>query len=272
MWSLKRLTTKGNQIGIIGSKRSFTVQMQRLDVTPTNLRDSVNRMLDAYPVSSSGSIADCDDACHYCKLPNALAMAGRMDDCDRMLDLCVRSFLCENGDFRNNPAEKTLHWEFEDFYPYLNQWWITAGMRLGRFDFVGKAYNYCDKYWFNPKTNAQVVQDALNQNPDGYNEHCIFNSAHMGYTQLFMGNIRKAKAIGHTIIKMVEKQPNMDETGNKLKFYQRFNDDFELLTSFPDGHRGVKLAAIIKGNEPGQCWWSLGYPVAYLTHLYTYTG
>eukprot|EP00965_Chrysotila_dentata_P194931 6176679-Pleurochrysis_carterae.AAC.2 len=31
------------------------------------------------------------------------------------------------------------------------------------------------------------------------------------------------------------------------------------------------FAAIIKGNEAKQCWWSLGYPVAFLAHLHMVT-
>ena len=127
---MQRLTgrAKASQLAWTSLRAYSSVQTKKLDVTPATLRDSANRMLDAYPVSAEGSIADCKDTSHYCKLPNALACMGRMDDCDRMLDYCVRNFFCENGDFMNeksfnafSPTKKTLHWEFADFYPYLNQ-------------------------------------------------------------------------------------------------------------------------------------------------------
>ena len=33
----------------------------------------------------------------------------------------------------------------------------------------------------------------------------------------------------------------------------------------------MKLAAIVDGKEPNQCWWSLGYPIAFLAHLHMAT-
>ena len=47
---------------------------------------------------------------------------------------------------------------------------------------------------------------------------------------------------------------------------------FACAQSFPADDKGVKLAAIIDGKQPGQCWWSLGYPVAFLAHLHMRTG
>ena len=76
-----------------------------------------------------------------------------------------------------------------------------------------------------------------------------------------MGNKEKALAVGDRICKMVDAQPDLEGTGDGLRFYMRFNDDFELIKKYPDGARGVKNAAICKGNEPFQCWWSLGYPI-----------
>lgn len=67
-----------------------------------------------------------------------------------------------------------------DFYAYLNQWWITAGMRLGRFDFVPKAYDYVHEQWYNPKTCAGILQEPINMRY----ENCIFTSAHIG-TKVF---------------------------------------------------------------------------------------
>ena len=102
------------------------------------------------------------------------------------------------GDFTNEPpsshyapAQKSLHWEFNDFYACnrhptvtshpiptsdlnqwwipshpiptsdLNQWWITAGVRLSRNDFVGDAFAYVDRHWYNPKTRAGILQDSV---------------------------------------------------------------------------------------------------------------
>lgn len=248
--------------------------LQKL-VTPTEIRASAGRMLDYYTALQrpDGGLNGFDDACHYCKLPNALIWGGRVKEGDAMLDFCVNRFLRPNGDFTNEPpdshyapTQKSLHWEFNDFYAYLNQWWITAGVRLSRNDFVGHAFNYVDRHWYNPKTKAGILQEPL----DMRYENCIFTSAHLGFTMLHMGELERAKLIGDTIVKMVAKQPNL-VSGEPI-YYNRFDDDFNLLTSFAPDDKGVKLAAIVDGTKPAQCWWSLGYPVAFLAHLHSRTG
>ena len=90
------------------------------------LRASADRMLGYYLrlQKPSGALRGFDDACHYCKLPNALVWSGKIAEADAMLDHCVQRFLRPNGDFTNCPVDthfargpqKTLHWEFEDFY------------------------------------------------------------------------------------------------------------------------------------------------------------
>eukprot|EP00965_Chrysotila_dentata_P194932 6176679-Pleurochrysis_carterae.AAC.3 len=218
-------------------------------VTPDALRASADRMIGYYLAlqKSDGSLLGLDDASHYCKLPNALIWGGKIAEADAVLDFCVQRFFQSNGDFTSMPqprsgtnyapqAEKTLHWEFYDFYAYLNQWWITAGVRLSRFDFVGKAFQYVDQHWYNPKTAAGILQEPLS----GRYENCIFTSAHLGFTMLHVGEWDRAKAIGDTIVAMVGKQPHLDDT--TLTYYNRFDDDFNLLTCFPDDDPGVKLA------------------------------
>jgi hypothetical protein len=86
---------------------------------------------------------------------------------------------------------------------------------------------------------------------------------------LHMGEAVRARAIGDTICTMVAKQPHM---GGERIYYNRFDDDFKLLQSFDANDPGVKLAAIVDGNKSSQCWWSLGYPVAFLAHLHMRTG
>jgi len=234
-------------------------------------------MLDHYTalMQPDGSLKGFDDPSHYCKLPNALVWGGRVAEADAMLDHCVSRFMQPNGDFVATgaatshfapQAQKTLHWEFYDFYAYLNQWWITAGVRLSRNDFIGAAFQYVDAHWYNPKTKAGILQEPL----DGRYENCIFTSAHLGFTMLHMGHVDRAAGIGDTIVAMVSKQPHLDDA--KLTYYNRFDDEYTLLQGFAPDDPGVKLAAIIDGKEPNQCWWSLGYPVAFLAHLHARSG
>ena len=243
-------------------------------VTPTTLRASADKMIDYYLADQlpSGAIAGLDDACHYCKLPNALVWGGRIPEADAMLDHCVQRFMRPNGDFTSKPfdghfapqALKTLHWEFYDFYSYLNQWWITAGVRLSRTDFVPTAFEYVARHWYNPTAQAGILQAPL----DARYENCIFTTAHLGFTFLHVGDPR-ASLLGDTIVKMVAAQPHLDD--EVLTYYNRFDDEHRLVESFAADDPGVKLAAIVDGKAPAQCWWSLGYPVAFLAHLYAKT-
>jgi len=248
----------------------------RAAVTPSALRESADRMLDYYLALQlpSGGLKGFDDACHYCKLPNALVWGGRIGEADAMMDFLVGRFMRPNGDFTNEshdgdfcPQEKkTLHWEFYDFYAYLNQWWITAGVRLSRFDFVGRAFEYVEKHWYNPRVHAGVLQEPMGMR----SENCIFTSAHLAFTMLHMGDLPRARLVSDTIVKMVAKQPHLH--GEPRVWYNRFDDDLRLLQAFPADDPGVKLAAIVDGAQPGQCWWSLGYPAALLAHMHMRTG
>jgi len=240
------------------------------------LRASADKMLDHYVAMQlpNGGLEGLTDPCHYCKLPNALVWGGRVKEANAMMDYCVATFMRPNGDFSLAPtdthfaplAQKTLHWEFYDFYAYLNQWWITAGVRLSRFDFAPKAYQYVLEHWYNKEAHAGILQEPL----DGRYENCIFTSAHLGYSMMHMGELEKCKLVGDTICEMVAAQPDLQN--ETMTYYNRFNDQMELLKSFDEDDKGVKLAAIIDGTKPGQCWWSLGYPIAFLSHLYTATG
>ena len=60
-------------------------------VQAAELRASANKMLDHYVErqSPSGELIGLDDACHYCKLPNALVWGGRIREADSMLDHIV---------------------------------------------------------------------------------------------------------------------------------------------------------------------------------------
>ena len=172
-------------------------------VTPAEIRASADRMLDYYCALQrpDGGLDGLDDASHYCKLPNALVWGGRPAQADAMLDFCVSRFLRPNGDFTNEPApshyapaQKSLHWEFNDFYAYLNQWWITAGVRLSRNDFVGRAFEYVDRHWYNAATHAGILQEPL----DMRYENCIFTSAHLGTRLLETTRDTHARAHTHT--------------------------------------------------------------------------
>ena len=145
-------------------------------------------------------------------------------------------------------------------------------MRLSRNDFIGEAYAYVLRHWYNPATAAGVVQQPLGMR----HENCIFTSAHLGFTMLHMGDVEKALAVGDTIVAMVAKQPHLDD--GTLTYYNRFDDHYNLLTGdgiarqrceawwspadalasrragFAPDDDGVKLAAIVDGKEPAQCW------------------
>ena len=249
---------------------------QQMDVTPANLRASADRMLDYYTAmqTEDGGLKGLHDSCHYCKLPNALIYGGRVAQADKMLNYCHSNFyIAENGDFMNDfdTGDKTLHWEFEDFYSYLNQWWITAGVRLNRFEFTFNAYKYVHNNWYNKNVGCAIVQSSIDT--DNY-QNCIFNSAHLGLTNLFLGKTAIATKIGDTMVKMIDKQPCFIDGNDEKLYFNRFDDNLELLTeetlNREDG--GVKLAAILDCNEKNQCWWSMGYPIAYLAQLYKITG
>ena len=90
--------------------RSFAGQSKRIEVTPTTLRQSRDKMLDYYVnlQQPSGQMKGYEDCAYYCKLPLGLLLGGRVDEADRMLTFCRNQFLTPIGDFMNDNTMTTF--------------------------------------------------------------------------------------------------------------------------------------------------------------------
>ena len=180
-------------------------------------------------LQKNGQIANETDLGTYGKLPNALIFSGYPKQANMVLNYVMENFFQPNGDFVTRPGLKSVKKPFEIFYPYCNQWLLQAGMNLRRFDFVFKAAEFMDTY-YNPVLHASTIIQPYNEN--GGNVHCIFNSAALGTTYLYLSNVERAQKIGDTIIEMFNKQP--DITNENKVYYLRFGDDKEYVKRMED--------------------------------------
>jgi hypothetical protein len=120
---------------------------------------------------------------------------------------------------------------------------------------VPQAYNYVESNWYNPEANAGILQVppdglcvalSISQAPlDGNYENCIFTSAHLGFSMMHCGQNEKANLVADTIVKMVGKQPDMDN--DTLTYYNRFDDDHQLIKSWDADDKGEVCCRI--GNR-----------------------
>ena len=163
---------------------------------------------------------------------------------------------------RRGPAPqspKTIHWEFYDFYAYLNQWWITAGVERSGLDLVRRATSGSLKHWH----TGRRLRAPVPLGAEG--ARSASESRDIGFTLRF-GAPAEAERIGRASSRWSPAQP-ASPTKTIIA-----STKLELLTSFAPDDPGVKLAAIVDGTKPDQCWWSLGGPVAFLAHLHLHTG
>ena len=214
-------------------------------------------------LSATGEITASDapdDIAVYYKLPTMLLMAGRTKEAHTVLDYIQERFMLPNGDFRVSDDEKTKSAALNLYYGYMNGWVAVAAQRMGRFDISNKAYKFLQRF-IHPELGGAVA--AGEYKPGETNEVDIFMTSHIGLANLYFGDVKKAIKAGDLVTMFVKKERKQDQ------FYLRMDDNWKLVTDFPDD---LKPFYVVKIKEPGQLYFFLGYPVAFLAKLYQATG
>ena len=238
--------------------------VQKLERAAEQSIDYFVRLLDM----ETGQVGTETDLGSYGKLANAFIFNGRIKEANALLDYCIKNFLQENGDFKTTPNLKSKSYPFCIFYPYCNEWLLQAGISLRRYDFVFRASKYIDRF-YNPELHASTIVNEYNS--EGGNIHGIFNSAALGTTYLYMHNLERAKLIGNTIIKALNKQSSNMNDKSKAVYYLRFDDDFKFI-KYIKPEKGKRIIYKINASKVKQPWFAIGYPVAFLGQLYQATG
>jgi len=203
---------------------------------------------------------DCEDLACYYKLPYLMQLAGRPVQAHRLLDGIRDRFLRSNGDFLNSDMAKTMDPVLALYPGYMNGWIAMAAQKLGRFDLSFPAWTYLRGFWRSDLGGFGI--DPATRGADGGIE--VLMCAHLGLTALYLGDLDRARDTGHALQRFLALQGTPETS-----FFLRMTGAGGLQTDFPAEAAGLH---VIVADQPGQAWFFIGYPMAFLARLYRATG
>lgn len=212
-------------------------------------------------LNERGSYGDSivDLACYY-KSPCLYHAFGQEDQANLILDHIKGTLMRADGDFMTGADLKSGNAAFGEYWAYTNGWIALAAKRLGRLDISEPAYEYLKPY-FHPKLGGFTTHGPYNQ---GDKIVDVLTTAHLGLVSLEFGDAGRAERAAHLLGQFVSGQP---EEGPH--FYLRMNSDGELVTEFPDE---AAVFFSVRRDRPGQAYFMIGYPMAFLGLLFRRNG
>ena len=212
-------------------------------------------------IKSNGSLGeDCHDLACFYKLPYLMQLAGHAAEAHRLLDYIRDRFLRPDGDFLTSNRVKTIDPVLALYPGYINGWIMMAAQKLGRFDLSFPAWDYLRGFW-----NADLSGFAIDRTAGGANGAVeVLMCAHLGLGALYLGDMELARGSGQALRQFLKLQPSPD-----MRFFLRMTGAGLLETEFPADAAGLH---VIAAGQPGQAWFFIGYPMAFLTRLFRATG
>jgi hypothetical protein len=231
--------------------------------TLSDCRQAATRTVDwlAARITSDGSVGDdCEDLACFYKLPYLMQLAGHAAEAHRLLDYIRDRFLRSDGDFRTSNRVKTIDPVLALYPGYINGWITMAAHKLGRFDLSFPAWDYLRGFW-----NADLGGFAIDRTENGANGNVeVLMCAHLGLDALYLGDLELARGSGRALRQFMRLQPSPD-----TRFFLRMAGAGLLEIDFPEAAAGLH---VIAAEQPGQAWFFIGYPMAFLTRLFRATG
>jgi hypothetical protein len=206
---------------------------------------------------SYGPEAD-DLACYY-KSPYLFQLSGRPREAAVLLSFIRGRFMRADHDFTTSAGHKSDNAAFTEYWAYPNGWLAIGAHRMGRFDISYPAFEYLRSGYDSgqggfctgkPAGPGCAVADAL-------------TTAHLGLLCLYFGDVQRACSAGNWLARLLRGQPDLD-TG----LFLRLDRSGHLVRDFPAAMAPFHL---VHRREPGQAYFMLGYPVAFLAKLYEAT-
>jgi hypothetical protein len=232
--------------------------------TLNDCRQAATRTVDwlAARIKSDGSLGDdCQDLACFYKLPYLMQLAGHAAEAHRLLDCIHDRFLRQDGDFLTADRVKTVDPVLALYPGYINGWIAMAAHKLGRFDLSFRAWGYLRGFW-NVDLGGFVIDDRTADGANGTVE--VLMCAHLGLVALYLGDLESAQGSGRALQQFLALQPSPD-----THFFLRMTGAGMLQTDFPAETAGLH---VIAADQPGQAWFFIGYPMAFLTRLFRVTG
>ena len=226
-------------------------------------RDAALRAVDrlAARIGPDGALGeDCTDlACVY-KLPYLMQLAGRPAEAQRLLEHVRTRFLRPDGELRTSDAIKTADPVLALYPGYIDGWIAMAAQRIGRFDLSYPLWRRLRGFW-SPALDGFTIE-PVSVSTDTAIE--VLTCAHLGLAALYLGEPDLARGAGRALKRFLDLQPSPES-----RFYLRIAGDGKLQTDFPAEAAGLH---VIQADEPGQAWFFIGYPMAFLVRLSRATG
>lgn len=203
--------------------------------------------------------AEADDLACYYKSPYLFQLSGRAREAATLLSFIQRRFMRSDHDFTTSTGHKSDNAAFAEYWAYPNGWLAIGAQRMGRFDIAYPAFEYLRSGYDSgqggfltnkPATPGSGVADAL-------------TTAHLGLLCLYLGDVQRAGSAGRWLARLLTSQPDLG-TG----LFLRLDRSGHLVRDFP-----ADLAPfyLVHSREPGQAYFMLGYPVAFLAKLFEAT-
>jgi hypothetical protein len=200
-----------------------------------------------------------DLACYY-KLPYLMQLAGRVVETHRLLDFVSANFQRPNGDFATSEQQKTADPVLSLYPGYINGWIAMAAHKAGRFEISLPAWEYLLGF-HDPASGGFMLQRAGNGNGSPVE---VLMTAHLGMAALYFGDVQRATGAGRMLRQFLDLQPDIGH-----RFLLRMAHGGQLQTDFPAEAAGLH---VIDAEQPGQAWFFIGYPIAFLARLSLATG
>ena len=200
-----------------------------------------------------------DLACYY-KSPYLMQLAGRVVETHRLLDFISANFQRPNGDFATSERQKTADPVLSLYPGYINGWIAIAAHKAGRFEISLPAWEYL--LGFQDPVSGGFMLDHVGTGNESPVE--VLMTAHLGMAALYFGDLQRAMGAGRVLQQFLDLQP---DSGHR--FLLRMAQGGRLQTDFPAEAAGLH---VIDGNQPGQAWFFIGYPMAFLAGLSLATG
>ncbi len=200
-----------------------------------------------------------DLAAHY-KAPALLQLAGRPREARQLLDRIAARFQQANGDFLSRPELRTADPVLAAYPAYMTGWIAMVAQRIGRFDLSLPAWRWLQNFWL--ETPGGFCLEPCGTGQGAILE--LLTCAHLGLAALHFGDLERARGAGRTLQRFLDQQPSPADS-----FYLRMSPDGQLQTRYP---QEARLLHRVAAREPGQAWFFIGYPMAFLCRLHQATG
>lgn len=213
------------------------------------------RLLEADPAGAAVT-----DLGAFYKAPYLFLCAGDLAAAYRLLDRVRAMFMGDDGDFVTRPGVKSDNAAFQEYWAYPNGWIVLAAQKLGRFDVSWPGYRFLEGF-HSPALDGFVTHDPRGSNTAVTD---VLTNAHLGLAALYLGDPERARSAGRMLARCAERQPDPGAA-----FYLRLDASGMPVTTFP---AEASLFHRVSATEPGQAYFMIGYPMAFLGKLHEATG